>query len=453
VAAVPLKKGNIMMRCILSVLLLSIAQLALADTPNDDRYLMPLLPQHEGGQHRLVLPAEVYLHAEQANLADLRIFNAAGESLPYAFSSAPTEAPVKPAQQTLNWFALPDIQTRGEDLHLSVKLQPDGTLTASHDSSPPLPALAKRYLIDASQLKQPAHALEINAAQDNALHHLTIEGSDDLRNWRTLADHAPWLDLHSDAGQLTQKRIEFPAVRNKYYRLSWDDQPVQIRQVVVETTADNAPVPYLHQTLNITGSGPDYAFELSPALAPERLRLILPQADSVASVRIFARRAEHDPWQSVSSATFYRISRDKTEIASPAHALPGMRARYWRVHFDSDNKALPATLQLEIGWRPHQLVFLASGAAPYTLAFGNRHAKSASFPLATLLPGYRAGDELKLPLASTGPLVSRATESDSLMDKWRDMEWKPLLLWAILISGVALLGWMAWRIKKEMTQR
>jgi hypothetical protein len=98
-------------------------------------------------------------------------------------------------------------------------------------------------------------------------------------------------------------------------------------------------------------------------------------------------------------------------------------------------------------------VFLASGAAPYTLAFGNRHAKSASFPLATLLPGYRAGDELKLPLASTGPLVSRATESDSLMDKWRDMEWKPLLLWAILISGVALLGWMAWRIKKEMTQR
>lgn len=436
------------------LLLTFLTSLALADAPDNYHHLMPLLPQHEGGQHRLVLPADVYLHAEQPNLADLRIFNASRENLPFAFSSEPADPPVKPAQQALNWFALPDPDTRGENMHLTVKLQPDGTLTASHNHTPPVSGQAKHYLIDASQLKQPAQALEINTDDtQGALHHLTIEGSDDLKNWRTLADHAPWLDLHSGSGQLTLKRVEFAPARYKYFRLSWDNNPVAIRQVIVETAADNAPAQYFQHVLQIGQHQPgsaDYKFEIPPSICLERLRLILPQADSIASVSFFARQTEQESWQSVTTATFYRINRDSSEIISPAHALSGTRVRYWRVHLDRYSTALPATLQLEIGWRAHQLVFLASGAAPYTLAFGNGNAKSASFPLSTLLPSYRTGDELKLPVATTGTLTSRTPEGTSFMEKLQNREWKPLLLWAILIIGVALLGWMAWNIKKEL---
>lgn len=445
------------------ILLACLSQLALADAPDDYRHLMPLLVQHEGGQHRLLLPADVYLHAEQPSLTDLRIFNASRESLPYAFSSEPAAAPAKPAQHALNWFALPDntsdTLTLGTEAHLSVTLHPDGTLTASRDHAPPISAHARRYLIDASQLKHPGHALEIDAddVQGNTLHHLTIEASDDLRNWRMLADHAPWLDLRSDTVQLTRKRVEFTKIRSKYFRLSWEDTPVPIRQVTLETTADNAPANYLQHTLQIPqmkSNSPDYEFELPPSLVLERLRLILTQADSVASMHIFVRHAEHDPWQSVSAATFYRISRDNTEISSPAHALPGIRARYWRIHVDRYSAEFPAALQIEIGWRPLQVVFLASGSSPYTLAFGNRKAKAASFPLHTLLPGYHSGDELKLPLAATGVIASRATSAGgaSFMDKWREMEWKSLLLWVILTLGVALLGWMAWNIKKGLQE-
>lgn len=453
-----------MMRCLPGLLLFCISHLALADSPDDYRHLMPLLPQHEGGQHRLVLPAEVYLLAEQPGLTDLRIFNASRESLPFAFSSEPADPPTKPAQQALNWFALPDTTSgnlaRGEDVHLMVKLQPDGTLTASRDQTLPKSARVKHYLIDASQLKHPSQALEIDAddAQGNTLHHLTIEGSDDLRSWRILADHAPWLDLRSGSEQLTQKRVEFSPVRSKYFRLTWEDKPVPIEQVTIETTADIAPANYLKHTLQIPQrqpASPDYEFELPPALCLERLRLILPQPDSVTSIRVFVRRAEHDPWQSVSAATFYRISRNNTEITSSAHALPGICARYWRVHLDRYSNESPSALQMEIGWRPHQVVFLASGSAPYTLAFGKHQAKAASFPLSTLLPGYRTGDELKLPIASTGAIASRAPAADSasFMEKFQNMEWKPLLLWAILIVGVAMLGWMAWNIRKGLEQR
>ncbi len=446
-----------MKRFLTGWLLITLTQLALADTPENYRHLMPLLPQHEGGQHRLVLPAEIYLNAEQPNLTDLRLFNASRESLPFAFSSEPADPPPKPAQQALNWFALPDSEKIGEDVHLTVNLQPDGTLTASRNQSPPVSARIKRYLIDASQLKQAAQALEIEADDTHgALHHLTLEASDDLKYWRTLADHAPWLDLHSDSGQLTFKRVEFAPTRSKYFRLTWNDFPAPIRQVSAEITADNAPAQSLKHVLQIgqhkSGSA-DYEFEMPPALCLERLRLILPQADSIASVSFFARRSEQESWQSVTAATFYRINRDNSEITAPAHAMQGLRARYWRLHLDRYSTELPATLQLEIGWRPHQLVFLASGSAPYTLAFGNHTAKSASFPLATLLPGYRAGDELKLPVAAIGALVSRPREDASFMEKFHNREWKPLLLWVVLIIGVALLGWMAWSIKKELNRR
>lgn len=445
-----------MKRILTGLLLAILAAPALADEPANYRHLMPLLPQHEGGQHRLVLPAEVYLHAGQAGLADLRIFNASRESLPFAFSAEPADPPPQPAQQILNWFALPGSDTRDEDVRLTVRLQPDGALTATRERTP-RPAQVKRYLIDASQLKQPVQALEINAAgtPDDTLHHLTLEASDDLKNWRTLTNHAPWLDLHSDSSQLTLKRVEFAPLRSKYFRLSWEDAPVPVKQVVAETAADEAPAHYLQHTLTIRqrDTSRNYEFELPPALCLERLRLILPQPDSIAPVSILARQAEDRPWQTVASATFYRISRDGSELTSPAHALPGIRARYWRIHLDHAANTPPATLQLEIGWRSHQLVFLASGSAPYTLAFGNNKARSASLPLTTLLPDYRAGDELKLPLATTGALVSHETVGgDSSADKLQDMEWKSLLLWTILIAGVALLGWMAWNIKKGLNR-
>ena len=429
--------------------------LAQALPAQDYAHLMPLLPQHEGGQHRLVLPAEVYLHLMLPELADLRIYNASGESLPFALSGTAAEPVAKPALRALNSFALPEAKARSADLRLSVKLRADGTLSAAGLRKPQQGGLPSRYLIDASQLLQPVQALEIEAHERNGLHYLTLEGSDDLRDWRTLAVHAPWLALASDSGQVSQKRVEFSPVRCRYFRLSWEDAPVSLAKVEAEIAA-RAPLQYLQHLVQLHQSEPkaaDYLFELPPSIGLERVRLLLPQPDSVASVSFFARSSTNDRWQPVSSATFYRITRDGAEINSAPHLLQGFRYRYWRVHFDRYSAQLPPELPLEIAWHPHQLVFLATGSAPYTLAFGNARAKAASFPLAVLMPGYQAADWQKLPIASLGAMVSQAPVAASLMDKLREPDWKKVLLWTLLSAGVALLGWMAWSIKKGLTQR
>ncbi|MDD4928918.1 MAG: DUF3999 domain-containing protein [Gallionella sp.] len=441
------------MRSLLVLLLLAVMQNTQADSIDDYRQLMPLVPAHEGGQHRLELPEDVYLYAERTDLLDLRIFNASRESLAYSLSDAPATLKAKPEPKTLNWFALPD--NPAPDVNLTVALGPDGTLTASRHHNPPSQTVARHYLVDASGLDYAIEAMQIKTddTQDNALRHLSIDGSDDLRTWHSVTEHAPWLSVHTGAVQLDQKRVEFPPVRYKYYRINWEDTPEPVRQILVDVTTDNLPVHYLQHLLRAAQSKPssaDYEFELPAALMPERLRLLLPQTDSIASVSIYTRRTQKDRWQTLTSAAFYRISRDNTELTSPAHPLPGTTARYWRIHVDKYSHELPSSLELALTWRPHQLVFLASGSAPYTLAFGNPHAKAAGFSLSTLLPGYRTGDELKLPQATTGARVSREPDPVLFTNRWSEIPWMQLMLWAILIAGVMVLAWMAWRIKKDL---
>lgn len=436
---------NIMMR--LFSLLLMFMPCAQADSIGDYRYQMPLIPVHEGGQHRLELPLQVYLYASQADLTDLRLFNAAGDKLPYAFFTQSPATLAKPAPLPLNWFALTD--TLDPSVTMTVALEPDGTLTAIRNNAPV--ALARYYLIDASGIGTAIDAMQIEAeADDNALRHLSVEGSDDLRNWRAIMNGSPWLSVHSGTLQLNRKRIEFSPVRCKYYRLSWDDHPATVSRILVEAVTGNAPPHYLHHTLNISqnpAGSADYQFELPPAITPERLRLILPLVDTVASAIISARHTEKDSWATLAAATFYRIKRDNSELESQAVSLPGIQAHYWRVHLEGNSRELPATLQLDIGWRPLQLVFLASGSGPYTLAFGNRKVKPVAFPLSVLLPGFMAGDELKLPEASTGALITSSAPAD--LEQY-EIEWRQWALWGILITGVALLGWMAWRIRKDI---
>lgn len=439
------------MRRLLALLLLAVVQNAQADAIGDYRQLMPLVPVHEGGQHRLELPKDAYLYAERTDLFDLRIFNASHESLAYSLSDAPATLGAKPEPATLNWFALPD--EPAPDGNLTVALGPDGTLTATRNHHPPSQTVARHYLIDASGLDYPIEAMQIRTDDTQALRHLSIDGSDDLRAWHSVTEHAPWLSVHTGAVQLNQNRVEFPPARYKYYRINWEDSPEPVRQILVEATTDNLPAHYLQHLLRAAPSKPssaDYEFELPPALIPERLRLLLPQPDSVASVSIYTRKSKKDRWQALTSAAFYRISRDNAESTSPAHPLPGTHARYWRIHIDRYSHELPSSLELALSWRPHQLVFLASGSAPYTLAFGNPHAKAAGFSLYTLLPGYRTGDELKLPQATTGARVSREPDPVSFTNRWREIPWMKLMLWAILVAGVMVLAWMAFRIKKDL---
>ena len=102
-------------------------------------------------------------------------------------------------------------------------------------------------------------------------------------------------------------------------------------------------------------------------------------------------------------------------------------------------------------WPARNLVFLARGAGPYLLAFGRREAQAAQLPLATLVPGYRDGDETAFPIAEIGALRTAPPPAPSIMPQFLgDLDPKKFGLWAALIIGVLVLALMAWRLSRQM---
>ena len=138
---------------------------------------------------------------------------------------------------------------------------------------------------------------------------------------------------------------------------------------------------------------------------------------------------------------------DGTEIESPASHIRRRAARYWIARIDPDKGGLGATLpQLEVHWRAAELVFVARGEEPFSLAFGNREAKSALLPVASVMPGYEPHAEMKLPAATVGT-VTRATGTAGAWPAWlEDVPPRKLALWALLVGAVVVLGVMAWRL-------
>jgi len=68
------------------------------------------------------------------------------------------------------------------------------------------------------------------------------------------------------------------------------------------------------------------------------------------------------------------------------------------------------------------------------------------------MPGYEALGELKLPEARAGAVVNSATAPPPPEKPAAPVDWKRIALWAILFGGVAVLGFMAFRLSKQMKE-
>ena len=82
------------------------------------------------------------------------------------------------------------------------------------------------------------------------------------------------------------------------------------------------------------------------------------------------------------------------------------------------------------------------------LAYGSRIAKPGALPIATLVPGYDGAKGLPpdIPAAYAG-ISTNVGGPDRLREPPDVKRW---MLWASLALGALLLGWMAWRLSREL---
>jgi hypothetical protein len=445
-------------RSLYACLLACAAAAAGAAEPRPEQFAYAVPVQIDGAQalQRLEIPQSAYEGAARADLGDLRVFNGAGEPVPYAFMPRPAPGAEAAAPRPLRYFPLRGASgTAAEALRIRVQRSADGTVVrvTIADSAPrQSTATLVGYLVDATALKQPLAAIELDwRGADDLAGSLRVEGSDDLARWTTLAAAAPLVSLRFGGQRLEQKSVELPAARYKYLRLSWPAQQAPIDLTALRGRPRDVRIEPERRWKTVAagaaGEPGEYVFDLGGRLPVDRLRIGLPQPNTLASVQVLARNGDDQPWGPICTGVLYRLQRDGAEIVNPDLAVAGSGWRFWLLRVDQKGGGIgqgePA---LEAGWVPQQLVFVARGDPPFQLAYGNAVAQPTAFPVATVVPGWRSDEELKAALATAGAqrelAGARALRAPIDIKTWA--------LWGSLVLAVAVLGWMAWQLTRQM---
>ena len=427
---------------------------ALAQSPEEFRATANLSVADGEGIHRVELPFEAHRWARR-DLADVRFFNARGESLPFAFASAP---PAEPAQrEALSVPLFPILAARGasaSDLSLDVRAAKDGTIIAVRSRAGVASAArATAWLADLTAIKDPLGAVivEWERGPRTEVARVGIEASDDLKSWQAVAS-GTILGIEHAGNSLLQPRVEFPARTAKYLRLTSRNEGFALKAIRVERVRPASPAPL--RTVSVEGKRGERAgelvYDLGAPVPVSQLQLVFPESNVVAPARLHFRTDERGDWRPVGSATFYRIVRAGEEVSSRPMEIAPVAARFWLVRIDPNAGVSGAVPRLEAGWSPRQIVFVSRGEAPYLLAVGHGEAARANLPIPTLIPGYERHAEFELPLARVESVrEQRGEEGFSVRRLVQGAEGRKTVLWAVLLGGVLALAAMAWRIHRQ----
>jgi len=438
-----------------ATLLLLAALPALAQSPSTFRSNAEVTPGSPDALHLLELPFEAYRDARR-DLADIRIFNTSGDPMPFAWAPDPGRL-VEPATPIpLPMFPVRTVTPEGKASTEVTIHAADGTLVSVRGAakSPGKPIIGPKsaaWLADASKTNEPVQAVVFDweAVPGSEMLTVRVEGSDDLRSWSTLGS-APMVRLTGAGRALLQNKVEFAPRNVKYLRFTADSPAFEPTAVAAQYSPRGKAPPRLVQTVQGTaGEKPeDIVFDLGARLPVEALRLIPAQENAILVGTLQARDDPAEPWRPAVSATFYKLQREGVESSSPPREIGRRIARYWLVRLapGSSQGGMP---KLEVHWSPVRLVFVRQGEAPFHLAFANSQAASTALPIASVMPDYKMGAEEMLKPAKVG-----AVKAGPPPNRWEkligEMDGRRATLWAVLVLGVVALGFMAWRLSRQV---
>ena len=480
---------------------------ARAAAADDYAYAWPLQTVGDSAAWQVELTPEIYAAIATADLRDVEVVNAAGESVPLApyrfFGSPVTQENSIPVPV----FELPQTPATspaaaGDDaIRLHIERGADGKLrrldaevgglipaqtgavTASGGArmpvggraagnanaiAPPATASQRDLLLDASGIKEPLGGLRIDWDENGAdvTAQFALSASDDLQAWRSVLASATVLRLNQDGNRLDRHEIALAFTRAAYLRLRRIDDGAALPHLrilahrVPRSTVEQPARQWLAATLMGSdlqhvdrtlppGDGQHvvaYRYQLPAALAIEALKVELTDDNSLARVQVLSRAGKDaaSAWVSRAELVAFRLRQDDAVIGNDEVLTSGMgRMQDWRIEFATPLAHAPA---LSVAYLPQRFVFLGQGAGPYRLLAGSARARRGDYPIDAALAQVRtkSGVGWQPPLAGLGARATLQGEHALMAQPVVvQRDWKTWLLWAVLAGAAALIGGLA----------
>lgn len=407
----------------------------------------------------LMVPDIVYAGVTEADLTDLRVFNARQLPVPHALCELPSVAP-RIEDQPLPVFSLqapPQVRDGDVDVHvrggseavLRVEVQPasrpDGTQPAVQRSG---------YVIDARPAPGAIRALRLKWQTADAASEVAVrvEASDDLDRWHTIVARTTLLRVDAAGSALERMRIVVPEADYSYLRLARADSgpPPNVEQVIAESVVpaeeDEAALRWFDaQAMPLPAQMPGFGFDAGRRAPVQRARVELPSSNMALTLRLQSRMTTAAPWQTRWSGEVFALGNGDGQRRSGDIRFGAIADRYWRLLVTDGADSLgAAALQLRLAYRPARLRFLAQGDGPFTLAYGSGRAEAA--------PRRACADLLRqLPQAELDVLIGAAVAGETrvlggdaaLQPAPEPLPTRRIVLWSLLVLGAALLIAMA----------
>lgn len=421
----------------------------------------------DGAIYSLVLPDEVYRIARRADLGDIRVLNADDEVVPHVLRQPAEDETDLRSRENVPFFPLA-AETAGDrqgNLAVDVSRNADGmvlsiatdTAAAAGDSG------EKRYLLDLSGLATETGRLEI-AWQDSDQSFATVSlaESDDLQHWRPLVDSAVLVDLEFGGHRVASKDIVLPVSPLRYLMLTGQDGDRLPELLTVTAISEKTAERKLRRWLPL-GEGQvghegeriviDYTSD--NRLPADAVRLRFSEANSMIRASVQSRSDAKSRWTSRCSAVFYSLARGGVTISDEVCSFGRTGDSLWRLEVIEDGLGLEQPGRaptLELGWTAAELLFVARGPTPFTLAFGSgRLEEDAGQPAKGMILQAVSGkkaEQLVKP-ASLGGRIELGGKA-ALNRPPPSLPWKKWLLWSVLFLGVGLLALMVRHLLREM---
>lgn len=437
------------------------SSLAHAVSESDFAYGYTLEVDGDGAIYSLPLPEAVYRGLVRADRGDLRVFNSEGVSVPHHLERADRKLQQTSLDVTLPMYPLYSDAVITQNPGVSgVHVVTDDNGAIIDINYGQLPGSGnhqvRAYLLDCSQLTQAANALIINwkGSQTEFAVNAEVEGSDDLAYWQPVIVRSTLSDIHYDGQALIQRRIDLPLHKFKYLRLVWLDH----KSLLLASVMARFPTTYQAQDRQWSTFGfsrydrkhKTYFFDTHSVLPADRVNVDLPRHNTLLQAKLASAPTQKGPWTLRYNGLLYNLYIDGNELRTPAQVIHVTSNRYWRLQILGKGIQLHGKPVLRLGWIPELLYFVARGEAPFTLAYGSDRVGPADTPLRQLLDlGNSRNQQQFIKPAQLGSSIELGNK-DILTTAGPEFDWERIVLWLVLLFGVAALVFIARQLYKQM---